>query len=938
MADSIAVIGAACRLPGAADCGQFWDNLVAGTESVRRGTLAEQAPEYFDAGFFAMSAEEARRRDPQQRVLLELAHTALEDGGCDPGYRRSVIGVYAASGEDAYRWRHVQDGPVWPGQASDLISWKLDLRGPGLTLSGPGASSLAAVHLACQALRHGECDLALAAGVNIDLPAGRGYVYAGHRDVPPDGHCRAFDLRASGAVAASGASVVLLKRLTDALADGDQIRAVVIGSALSHDGAGWAGFAARGQEGQTGAAAQALTVAGVDPRTIGYVEAHGAGTPLGDPIEVAALSAAYGGGSRGAGWCAIGSVMTNIGNLGPAAGIAGLLKAVLALDNRLIPASLNYQTPNPQIDFAASPFYVNATLSDWAPSCQPRRAGVNSLPPAGANAHVILEAAPAPRRPRRTARPLHLLRLSARTPAARAAAAQRLASGLEAVAGEPVELTDVAHTLRTGRRELAERMAVVASDPADAVAALADPDRAILGTAAPTPQVAFMFPGRGAQHVGMGARLYATEPVFAAALDECCELVRAETGTRLRPTALGEFRRPGLAQAAVFAVGYSLARQWRSWGITPDAMIGHGIGEYVAATIAGVFTLRDALRIVIACGRLAPDRPPEESLRVELDEDDCRPRLPSGLSLAAINEPGACVVSGPADLIAGFRSGMAAAGLAAWPFAASGDGHAPMAERAADELLQIVTSVVRRPPELPFLSSLTGGWITSAEATDPAYWARQARETVRFSDGLAELLREEGWLLVECGPGRTLCGLARLPGGGDLGAGGAIAVPSLPGRQDGPADLDMLYAAAGQLWVHGARLDRASFGADGYPVRLPAYPWERERLWIEPAAGDVVPRPGHDVPADHRPVAPRTALEEAVARIWAEELDRDRVGVTDNFFQLGGDSFAAFRVIERMCRETGLSLTIRVLLENGSIAATVAATRQAGRGEDGTAR
>jgi phthiocerol/phenolphthiocerol synthesis type-I polyketide synthase E len=899
--EAIAVIGVACRLPGAADAEQFWDNLVAGAESVRFGTLSEQAalgvpqdelsdprfvpvsavmaaPEYFDAGFFAMPTEEARHLNPQHRVFLELAHTALEDGGYDPTCRRQVIGVYAASGEDAYRSRRADGGPAPTGQVASLASSKLELCGPSLTLSGPGATSLATVHLACQALRHGQCDMALAGGVNIDLPPGRGYVYAEEDGRPRDGHCRAFDLRASGAVPGSGAAVILLKRLSDALADGDQIRAVVIGSAVNHDGAGKANSDALRREGRAAAIARALSVAEVDPLTIGYVEAHGTGMPLDDSIEIAALSAAYGGGPWDAAWCGIGTVKTNIGDLGPAAGIAGLVKAVLALENRLIPASLNYQTPNPQIDFAASPFYVNSALCAWTPAAHSRRAGVNSFAPDGTNAHVLLEEAPTPRRPRRGRRAVYLLQLSARTPTALAAVAGRLSAHLKATSARPeeqLELADVAYTLRTGRRELPQRMAVVATDPDDAAAALAGGGRAMTETVVAKAQVGFMFPGTGGQYAGMGAQLHGAEPAFRGALDQCCDLVLAEAGADLRAAMLGtgqtaedELRRPGCAQAAVFAVGYALARQWLSWGIAPTAMIGDGIGEYVAATIAGVFTLPDAVRAVIACGRLAPGTSPE----------------------------------------------------------------------GAAELQQILTAVRRRAPELPFLSSLTGDWITSAEATDPAYWAAQAREATRVPGALSELLREEGWLLVQCGPGRVLCDLARLQRAGDV-----LAVPSLPVRGDRTQALEVLYAAAGHLWVSGAQLDRESFGPHGCPVRLPTYPWERERFWVEPPPvpfrrqsrsqsqeeeeAGAGPGPGAVTGTGY--VAPRSALEEAIAGIWAEELALDRVSMTDNFFELGGDSISGVRVLERMRQEAGLRLSIRNLLESESVSDALAMARQA---------
>jgi phthiocerol/phenolphthiocerol synthesis type-I polyketide synthase E len=876
--EPIAIIGLACRVPGARDATEFWRNLTDGTESIRLSTLEEQAAfgvpahrrsdpnfvpavavlddfEYFDAGFFGMSAREAELRDPQHRLFLELAHTALDDSGYDPARYPGDIGVYAGSGEDAYQWRHTRrnprvfaaSGPVGvavsshPDYVATFTSYKLNLTGPSLTLHTACSTSLVALHLACEALRGGECDMALTGGVNIDLPARWGYIYMEDGIYSPDGHCRAFDAQAAGTVWSSGGGVVVLKRLSDAVRDGDYVRAVVLGNAVNNDGAAKVGFTAPSERGQAAVVAQALAVAGVDARTIGYVEAHGTGTSLGDPIEIAALSSAYRRYSADTGWCAIGSVKTNIGHLGPAAGIAGVIKTVLSLEHGLIPPSLHYETPNPKIDFGGNPFYVNAALSTWNPDCVPRRAGVSSFGMGGTNAHVILEEAPAAGRPGQAGyddRPVYLLRLSARTPAALAAAAERLAAHLSrpaAADGGVPRIPDVAYTLRVGRRELPRRLAVVAADPADAAAALADPARRIAAAAAgKRPRVAFLFSGQGAQYAGMAAQLYQTEPAFREAVDECANL----TGERILGEHLTEdaLTQTAVTQPVLFVVEYALARLWQSWGVEPAAMAGHSIGEYVAATLAGVFTLPDALHLVTERGRLMQSMPHGAMLAVQLGEAQILSRLPDGLSVAAVNGPAACVVAGPAEFIADFARRLKTEDkVSSRKLRTSHAFHSPMMEPILPAFRAAADSVARHAPGLPFLSNITGDWITPDDATDPSYWARHVRATVRFGDCLATLLSEGDWILVECGPGRQLCGLARLQEGA---ADKVVAVPTLPGRGEARSDAAVLYTAAARLWTAGIDL---SDGTPGRRVPLPAYPWERSYHYIKPdtATGDI---------------------------------------------------------------------------------------------------
>lgn len=883
----IAIVGLAGRFPGAADVDAFWRNIRDGVESVARFSDAElrargvpasalEDPNYvkagvrfegfdqFDAGFFGLSPREAEHLDPQQRIFLECAWEALEHAGYDLQRPPGPVGIYAGAGANLYLMKHLLPASglgigsdiaellaLMNGNSADSlatrVAYKLDLRGPAVTVQTACSTSLVAVHMACHSLLGQECDMALAGGVWLNLLQEGGYRYQAGAILSPDGHCRAFDAKAGGTVLGSGAGIVVLRRLDDALRDGDTIHAVIKGSAVNNDGAGKVGYTAPGIEGQAEVIRTAQAIAGVAADSIGYVEAHGTGTTLGDPIEMAALTQAFRAGTDRRGFCAIGSVKTNVGHLDAAAGVTGLIKTLMALKHATLPPSLHFETPNPQIDFDASPFFVNTEARAWPAGVLPRRAGVSSFGMGGTNAHVVLEEAP-PRRPAQAggaaARP-RLLRLSARSAAAVEAMGYRLADHLEAHA--EIALADAAHTLSVGRRRFEHRAVALAHDHAGAVRALRGHDAShyffsgqVLSR---SPSVAFLFPGQGAQHVQMGRSLYEAEPVFRDTVDHCCRLLAPSLGLDLRemihPRALSEteaaarLEQTALTQPALFVVEYAMARLWMHWGLVPDAMLGHSIGEYVAACLAGVFSLEDALALVAARGRLMQATQPGAMLAASLPEAELRPWLEAGCDLAAVNAVGLCVLSGSHAAIDAAEQGLAQRGAAVRRLHVSHAFHSALVEPALAEFEALLGRITMRAPTIPFVSNLSGHWITAEEACSPGYWARHMRGTVRFADGLAALLAKPDRVLLEVGPGETLRSLAkRHPQAGE--ARPILASQAHPQRPD--LNPDQPARCVAQLWVAGVELDEKAFGeaGAGRRVPLPRYPFERRSYWIAP--------------------------------------------------------------------------------------------------------
>lgn len=887
--EPIAIIAMAGRFPGAADVEAFWDNLCEGRDSISKFRVDDLDPsipagdrhdpsyvaargvidnvELFDAAFFGIGPREAELMDPQQRIFLELCWECLERGGHAPdgieAQGAPVTGIFAGMNNATYFQRHASAHPelvnrvgalqVMLGNEKDYIATrvahKLNLTGPAVSVHTACSTSLVAIAQAVESLQSGLCDMALAGGIAVTCPPRSGYLYQEGSMLSPDGHTRTFDADAKGTVFGDGAAVVLLKRLSDAIADGNPVYAVIRGAALNNDGANRASFTAPSSEGQAAVIALAHDKAGVDARSISYVEAHGTATPLGDPIEIEGLSRAFRRSTADTGFCRIGSLKSNVGHLVTAAGAAGVIKTALSLHEKRIPASIHFRSPNPTIDFASSPFVVNAAMSAWdGDGAAPRRAGVSSFGLGGTNAHAVLEEAP-PLPESGEAEGPQLLVLSARTPSALGVAATQLADHLQANPHE--NLADVAWTLAAGRKAFAHRLAVAADDVAAAVESLRAPDtqaEAARSRPARTSGVVFMFPGQGATYAGMGRGLYEAEPVFRDAIDECARLLRGTLGFDLRERMFGDDAEAllptSVMQPATFAIEYALAKLWMSLGVEPAAMVGHSIGEFVAATLAGVFELRDALHLVASRGALMQAEPAGSMLSIRLPASAVLERLPGSLSLAAENSPLACVVAGPADAVAAFQSQLEGEGVACRALRISHAFHSAMMQPVVEPFRAAVAAVTLHAPTRPIVSTVTGAWLDPAEATSPDYWARHLREPVRFSTALQALLDDPARVLLEVGPRTTLNALARQQPALQKQRIGTVA-----SLADNAADeRRSLLAAAGKLWSQGAAIDPKSFDrrAIRHRLRLPTYPFERQRYWVEAVAAspsNVVPHP-----------------------------------------------------------------------------------------------
>jgi len=996
VAEPIAIIAMSGRFPGASDVETFWQNLCDGRESITyfsdgeldAAVSAEQRsdPAYvrargiidgvedFDAAFFGIPQREAELTDPQQRLFLELCWECMERGGYVPDAHDAPVGVFGGMYNATYFQRHVSAHPdlvdkigafqVMLGNEKDYVTTKvahkLNLTGPAISVHTACSTSLVAICQAVDALRTGQCRMALAGGASVTCPPKSGYLYQDGAMLSPDGHTRTFSADAQGTVFSDGAAVVLLKRLADALADGDPIYAIIRGGAVNNDGGIKASFTAPSSEGQAAVVAMALEAAQVDPRTISYVEAHGTATPLGDPIEIEGLTKAFRRVTDARGYCAIGSLKSNVGHLVIAAGAAGVIKTAFALAEKKLPPSLHVGTAtNPQIDFAGSPFVVNANLREWRGDKTPLRAGVSSFGVGGTNAHAILEEAPLQAASDPADGP-QLLMLSARTPTALTSAVERLRAHL--AASPDVNLADVAHTLAIGRKAFERRASVVADDVADAIAQLAGGNATLRSGDARTPSIVFMFPGQGAQYAGMGRALYASEPAFRAALDECAEILVGELGFDLRDRLFGDdaagLRETSVTQPATFAIEYALARLWIDMGIRPAALVGHSVGEFVAATLAGVMSLDDAVRLVARRGRLMQAQPPGAMLSVRMEAEKLSARLPASLSLAAENAPNACVVAGEIADVETFRIALEGDGIACRLLQTSHAFHSKMMDAVLAPFRAEVERVALRAPSIPIASTLTGAMLSAEEAVSPDYWTRHLRNTVRFSRALSTLLESPSHAFLEVGPRTTLSTLARQ----HTAARDRIVIPSLA---DSPgSERRSWLGAAGQLWCAGAPLAVAKLDrrARRRRVRLPTYPFERKRCWVEAGVATQTPAlpgltmptlpmlpgfgadlaslslqlamPALPFPEQHAPATAEIPMAETtsadasasriprlVAQLTAifDDIAGADLGDADpaaSFVELGLDSLSLTQVALQLSKSFGIKITFRQLMED----------------------
>jgi phthiocerol/phenolphthiocerol synthesis type-I polyketide synthase E len=958
---AVAVIGMAGRFPGAADLAEFWDNLVAGRDTISRFSPEESRQadgqasmpghrryvavrgvlediDYFDAAFFGMPPREAAITDPQHRIFLETAWEAVEAAGYDPRRTDELIAVYAGCGSTTYLTNNViglrngDDGVTGLeaviGNDKDYlagrVAYKLGLRGPAIGVQTACSTSLVSVALACQALQAYDCDIALAGGVNVHVPQASGYLWREGGIMSPDGTCRPFDEAANGTVMGNGTGVVVLRRLVDAVRQRDDIAATITGWALTNDGAAKVGFTAPSVDGQRRAILTAQARAGRAGTDIGYVETHGTGTALGDAIEITALTEAFQATSAQVGNCYLGAVKSNIGHTDAAAGVAGLIKTILTVRAGVIPPQPHFAHAGPELGLAAPRFRVATTAQEWS---EPRRAGVSSFGIGGTNAHVIVEQAPVPAADNGADRPAELLLLSARTPQALHDAAARLADHLSR---NEVRLADVAHTLAVGRSQHDYRWSAACSTTGEALSRLTEPFSPEPAAAAEG-GVAFLFPGGGAQYSGLARELYDTQEIFRAVLDECAEAGRKRLGIDLVTPALAdsdaELEDGTIGLPVLFAAEYALARLLVSWGICPSAVAGHSLGEYTAATLAGVFRLADAVELVGTRGRLLDKAAKGAMLSVRLELGSLADMLGTELDIAAHNGTCASVVSGPEAAIRELEQRLDAAEAQYRRVPMAVAAHSRLIEPVIDDFRAAVARVPMSQPSLRIVSNRTGTWLSAEAAATTEYWVGQLRDSVRFADGLATMRGSGLAALLEVGPGHTLTRLARaVPGG-------PPALATMPAQHEPRTPLANVLEAVGRLWRQGQQVDWTAMyaGRACRRVPLPSYPWQRRRYWVDvEASGSAAvgralidvgqPRPDPDASLSRCPAETATDRDELGV---AEEFGRilgSVVGSASNFFELGGESLAGLRLVNRLADRFAVPITLRTLFDNPTAA------------------
>ncbi len=971
----IAVIGMAARFPGAESIEKFWEIVKNGDEPIRFFTDQElsdagvspqllENPNYvkakavlddvdcFDAPFFDYTLREAEIMDPQLRVLHECSWKALENAGYNPGTYDGFIGFYVGASTHLYWMARMLDRIKDPSEnfgavslndgysISTQVAYRLNLKGPAVTIQTACSTSLVSIHMACQALLSGECDMALAGGVSVKLPVKTGYMYQDGMVLSPDGHCRAFDAKAAGTVSGEGVGIVVLKSLESALEDRDHIYAVVKGTAVNNDGNRKVGYAAPSVKGQAEVIRIAQQAAGVESESITYIEAHGTGTTLGDPVEVQALTRAFD--TEEKQFCRIGTVKSNFGHLDAAAGVAGFIKTVLALRNRLIPPSLNFESPNPQIDFENSPFTVNTEPWEWKTDGTPLRAGVSSFGIGGTNAHAVLEEWPGDGKQGTEGREDRLLVISAKTEAALERNTANLVDYFKTNLLNPgSDFFDSAYTLQVGRSAFDRRRSLVCRDAEEAVELLSTSSKKVnthrvIGE---NPPVVFMFSGLGSQYVDMGRDLYEHEPLFKKELDRCFDLLPPGLKELLYPPQEGNrsyktyrsyeenLDRPETSQLVIFIFEYALAKLLMAWGITPHAMIGYSFGEYTAACISGVLRLEDALGLIVRRGELIAETPAGAMLSVPLPGDEVLPLLDDRpeLSLAIDNGP-SCIVSGPAAAVDSFEGQLKEKRCMCMRVNASHALHSTLMRSLLPEFEAKLKEISLNAPQIPYISNVTGTWITPAEAVNPGYWGRHLSHTVRFGRGIEELVKLSPALFLELGPGRDLSALIQRY----LGESHRVLNMVRPAQMK-ITDTHYLLGRLGRLWSFGKEIDWKHYyrsrGEARYRVPLPAYSFEKQRFVLE----DGAKQPSHgESPAVTVPVyqrgqlpgdyaAPRDHVEQEIADAFHDIFGLDKIGIHDDFFELGGDSLKVITLVTSIHRQLDADVPMEAVFDRPTV-------------------
>lgn len=954
----IAIVGLSGRFPGADDIFTFWCNLKAQRESItffskeqlRESGVSEEElsrsnyvpaagilsdVDLFDLEFFGFNPLEAKIMDPQHRIFLECAWEALEDAAIDAALYRGRIGVFGGLGANSYLFKNLitqQDilkniGISMLLMSSDKdfmstrVAYKLNLTGPAITVQTACSTSLVAVHLACQSLIAGEVDAALAGGVRVQVPHKVGYLHQMGDITSPDGHCRAFDAGAMGTVSGNGAGIVVLKRLEDALNDRDEIYAIIKGSAVNNDGASKTNYSSPGVDGQSSVILSALNAGDVDPETISYVEAHGTGTFIGDPIEIEALTKAYRLKTNKNQFCYLGSVKSNIGHLDVAAGIVGLIKTALMLRHKTIPASLHFNKPNPEIPFEKTPFKVVSTTMPWAweDVALPRRAGVSSFGIGGTNAHVVIEEY-SPVVPRDITRNYQLIALSARSLTALERFKVKLLHYLNSES--EVDLGRVSFTLLTARQHFKYRFSIVGKDSQEIAKQLSESlnlDHKAIETSTPIPSLIYLFPGQGSQYVGMCNELYKYEPTFRKSIDDCAKILKRILGIDLLELILSSIEilsETRFTQPALFSVEYSLTMLLNSYGIRPTAMIGHSLGEFVAAAVSGVFTLEDALAVVCERGRLMQQCKPGGMVAVSLSVIQLDSYLSENLEIAAVNSPEMTVISGPYEDIDHFEYRLKNAKIEYKRLQTSHAFHSAAMESAREEFCTFMQKIKRNKPTMPYISNLTGSWIDHSQLEDDLYWYKQLRGCVQFADGLQVIAKNySNAVLIEVGPGRALTTIARANA-----CFSSVEILNLLGfdRAIFRNDQEGLLHALGAMWRRGIKIDwPAIFGSKKYKrCHLPSTPFERVRCWVDSGIEKkLLPRDS----VQKSPEVKTLNTHSVVFLAWRQVLGRESIGPEENFFQLGGHSLLGIRLTAHLSEIFEIHLPIKMIFEYPTI-------------------